>query len=74
MTYVCGLFYMCTTALAVGTGPKQYHLNEILYSAVLIAAAVEVVLYRLPPTGRWMQRLAPYSFGYDQQIVPQTHP
>jgi hypothetical protein len=65
MTYVCGLFYMCTTALAVGTGPKQYHLNEILYSAVLIAAVVEVLLYRLPPTRRWMQRLAPYSFGYD---------
>jgi len=43
MTYVGGLFYLCTTALAVGYGPKQYQLNEILYSAVGIALMIEVL-------------------------------
>ena len=46
MTYTCGLFYLCTTALAVGYGPKQFHLNAILYSAVLLAFVVEVVVRR----------------------------
>ena len=42
MTYICGLFYLCTTALAVGYGPKQYLLNEILYGAVAIAFMIEM--------------------------------
>ncbi len=46
ITYTCGLFYLCTTALAVGSGPKQFHLNEILYSAVLIAFIIELALRR----------------------------
>ncbi len=58
MTYVGGLFYMCTTALAVGSGPKQYLLNEILYSAVGIAFVVEVLLRRLPVTAGWFKRRA----------------
>ena len=44
MTYVGGLFYLCTTALATGYGPKQYELNEILYAAVLIALIIEVAV------------------------------
>ena len=44
MTYVGGLFYLCTTALAVGSGPKQYELNEILYAAVLIALMIEIAV------------------------------
>lgn len=48
MTYVCGLFYMCTTALAVGYGPKQYLLNEILYGAVAIAFMIEMAGRNVP--------------------------
>jgi hypothetical protein len=47
MTYVGGLFYLCTTALAVGYGPKQYQLNEILYGAVAIAFMIEMVWHML---------------------------
>lgn len=47
-TYVCGLFYLCYTALAVGSGPLQFRLNEILYGSVLLAFIVEVVLRRWP--------------------------
>ena len=43
MTYVCALFYLCTTAMAVGYGPQQYHLNEILYGWVAIAFIIEVI-------------------------------
>jgi alpha-1,6-mannosyltransferase len=64
LTYVCALFYLCTTALATGTGAPQYHLNEILYTAVLIAAAIEIVLYRIPFTRNLIIRVAPYSFAY----------
>jgi len=64
LTYVCGLFYLCTTALATGTGAPQYHLNELLYTAVLIAAAIEIVLYRIPKTRSWLQRVAPLSFAH----------
>jgi alpha-1,6-mannosyltransferase len=48
MTYVCGLFYLCTTALAVGYGPKQYQLNEILYGSVTIAFIIEVTARNVP--------------------------
>lgn len=63
-TYILGLFYMCTTALATGSGAPQFKLNEILYSAVAIAALVEFLLYRFSSTRKFMQRLAPYSFAH----------
>ena len=44
--YVCGLFYLCTTALAVGYGPLQFLLNEILYGGVLVAFLVDLCLRR----------------------------
>ena len=44
MTYICALFYLCTTALAVGYGPEQYRLNEILYGVVAIAFVIEMGL------------------------------
>ncbi len=59
LTYIGGLFYLCTTALAVGYGPQQYQLNEILYSGLLCALVVEWALRRLPWTGHWMQSLTP---------------
>jgi len=65
MTYVGGLFYLCTTALAVGYGPKQYRLNEILYGVVVIALMIEVLGRRWQPVRRWFdfatvpQRLKP---------------
>lgn len=46
--YIGGLFYLCTTALAVGQGPLQFLLNEILYGSVSITFLVEVVLRRWP--------------------------
>ena len=57
MTYVCALFYLCTTALATGYGPKQYELNEILYSVVAIAFIIEIVGRRVPLVRAWMNGL-----------------
>ena len=65
LTYVCGFQYLCYTALAVGSGPKQFELNEILYAAVAIAALIELLLYRLPVTHSWLRVNFPYSFAYD---------
>jgi alpha-1,6-mannosyltransferase len=56
MTYVCGLFYLCTTALAVGYGPKQFQLNEILYGSVAIAFIIEIAVRRFPLTRAWLER------------------
>ena len=56
-TYIGGLFYLCTTSIAVGSGPKQYLLNQILYSAVAIAFIIELVLRRLPQTRAFFNRL-----------------
>jgi hypothetical protein len=47
-TYICGFFYMCTTALAVGSGPSQFLLNKILYGGVIVAFALDVFLRRWP--------------------------
>lgn len=57
VTYISALFYLCTTALAVGYGPKQYHLNILLYSAVAVAFVVELTLRRLPQSRSWFRRL-----------------
>jgi len=46
--YICGLFCMCTTPLAVGTGPSQYLLNKILYSGVFAAFLLDLLLRRWP--------------------------
>jgi hypothetical protein len=46
--YVCGFFYLCTTELAVGYGASQFLLNKILYSGVLIAFMLDIVLRRWP--------------------------
>ena len=56
-TYIGGLFYLCTTSIAVGSGPKQYLLNQILYSAVAIALIIELTLRRLPQTRTLFHRL-----------------
>ena len=56
LTYLGGLFYLCTTALAVGYGPQQYHLNEILYAAVLIALIIELAARSVPRTRGWFRR------------------
>ncbi len=58
MTYVGGLFYLCTTWRAVGYGPKQYELNEILYSAVAIAFIIEVTVRRMPRVRGWLSSIA----------------
>lgn len=55
-TYMCALFYLCTTALAVGQGPLEFELNEILYSCVLAAFLLNLVFLRWPvhrPVVRW---------------------
>jgi alpha-1,6-mannosyltransferase len=48
LTYICGLFYLCTTAMAVGYGPKQYLLNKYLYGWVALAAIMQLALRRWP--------------------------
>lgn len=58
MTYVCALFYLCTTALATGYGPKQYRLNEILYSVLAIAFIMEIAGRRVSLVRVWMHGLA----------------
>ena len=55
LAYVGGLFYLCTTELAVGVGPKQFLLNQILYATVLAAAIIELVLRHLPWTRAWFE-------------------
>jgi alpha-1,6-mannosyltransferase len=69
LTYVCGLFYLCTTQWATGSGAPQFYLNEQLYCAVLIAAVVEFALYRIPATRRWLARIAPYAYGYSAEAA-----
>jgi len=56
--YFGGLFFMSSTSLAVGYGPKQYLLNKILYSVVLVAMLLEFLLRRWP-LGWFAARLAP---------------
>lgn len=53
LAYVCGFFYLCTTAIAVGYGPQQFLLNEILYSGILIAFLLDLALRRWPIV-RWL--------------------
>jgi hypothetical protein len=65
LTYLGGLFYLCTTALAVGYGPQQYQLNEILYSALLLAFLIEVSIRRIPAVRAWYARLTPVLSGLE---------
>jgi alpha-1,6-mannosyltransferase len=56
-SYICTFFYLCTTAIAVGYGPKQFLLNEILYGTVLSAFCIELLLRRWPvyrPLFNWV--------------------
>ncbi len=46
--YLLGFFYLCTTALAVGSGPRQFLLNQYLYAGLLLAAGIHVALLRWP--------------------------
>ena len=62
LTYVGGLFFLCTTALAVGSGPPQYHLNEILYTSVVLAFFLEMTLRHAPLTREWFRRLRASCF------------
>ena len=48
LAYVCSLFYLCTTEIAVGYGPQQFLLNKILYGAVLTAFLADIALRRRP--------------------------
>ncbi len=62
-TYVCGLFYLCYTALAVGSGPKQFLLNETLYSVVIAAAVVEIAVRNAPWGKAWLGRMRAQVLG-----------
>ena len=48
LAYICGLFYLCTTALAVGYGPQQFLLNKILYGGVVLVLLLDIILHRWP--------------------------
>jgi len=41
MAYICAFFYMCTTALATGSGPTQFLLNQIVYGQLCVAVCLE---------------------------------
>ena len=47
--YILCLFYLCTTALAVGYGPRQFLLNQLLYGAVFLATLLHLALRRWLP-------------------------
>ncbi len=49
LAYITGLFYLCYTALAVGYGPKQFQLNQILYSGLLVSVLLHLALRRWRP-------------------------
>jgi len=55
LSYVCALFYLCTTALAVGSGPPQYHLNKLLYGTVLLGVTADVLVRVWPADKRWLR-------------------
>jgi alpha-1,6-mannosyltransferase len=57
-TYALGLFYLSATALGAGTIESEYRLNCILYTAVLLAAVLELVA----------------RLGYGRFIVPRQRP
>jgi len=61
--YIGGLFYLCTTAIAVGQGPLQFLLNEILYGSVSIAFLIEVILRRWPVYQHLLSRSAARAAG-----------
>jgi alpha-1,6-mannosyltransferase len=48
LAYLMTFFYMFTTALADGTAPKMYVLNEILYGAVAASFVLHFILRRWP--------------------------
>jgi len=52
MMYLMMFFYMFTTALADGSGPKMFVLNKILYGAVAGAFLLEVTVLRRWPLRR----------------------
>lgn len=47
--YILGFFYLCTTELAVGAGPRQFLLNQILYGGLLLATVIHFALRRWRP-------------------------
>lgn len=50
LTYILGLYYLCTTALAVGAGPKQFFLNQLLYTGVALATILHLAVKRWWPS------------------------
>lgn len=59
LTYVGAVFYLCTTAMAVGYGPAQYRLNEYLYACVLVAIVTELAARKLPFVHVWVTQTLP---------------
>jgi hypothetical protein len=52
--YLTAVFYLCTTAMAVGYGPQQFLLNKILYGIVLLALLVDLAVRRWPIHKRFL--------------------
>lgn len=48
LTYIVVFFYLCTTSLAEGYGPKQFLLNQILYACIALATLLHLALRRWP--------------------------
>ncbi len=63
MMYLMMFFYMFTTALADGSGPKMFVLNKILYGAVAGAFLLEVTVLRRWPLRRLFRMEAANAEG-----------
>lgn len=70
-TYICGLFYLCTTAMAVGSGPQQFLLNRYLYGSVLTALLIEMALRRWPLHRPVFTLVHPQSSRLESPLVLQ---
>ncbi len=64
--YILGLFYLCTTSLAEGAGPRQFLLNQILYTGLAIALLLHLALRR------WQHYRALYS-SQARPHAPRSH-
>jgi alpha-1,6-mannosyltransferase len=52
LAYLMAFFYLFTTALADGTIAKMFLLNRILYGAVVVAALLQLMVWRWP-VAKW---------------------
>ena len=70
MAYIVGDFYLRTTALAEGEGPKEFLLNQILYGGTLLFLLADWALLRWPVHRRFFN----FRAEPDAVLLPETRP